>query len=322
MKKKGRCFVLKLRDITESTNRWLTFKRQTADNPEELPTEKMVLEKLNELFEKSIERSNITKNAVYDWAKKYGLDVKEAEPENVALLEIVSDGNYIPTVRQEDAEFIKEYKGRVTFARLGSWTTDGNVGVLETIYCWALLHKNAGETSYVNSIMELPSVLVSEQDYSVWDVIVRAMNIQMQRGEVSLQRRWAAAPYSFRRKHCICPKCGSSIVRHMQSWDESERWLGCDDCGWTAHDKAIVETWDLIEEGSFLKEVQFVEKQEEAERKLLDSIKRAKQESAELSKLVTQYRKGYLPDGDMIKSMESIVEDLHKAIETMRGLSV
>ncbi len=309
-------------DVTEGLNKWLEFKRRVSDSPNDLPNKEATIKRLQQLFSDAIHNSQLSQPAIYDWGKKHSYDIQEADVLTAALVEVVDAKAEMPaSMRDEDIAFLDNYGGKVTFAKLGCWGADETF----VIICqWALLYQEAEEVQYVHAVREIhdSEPKDSESDFSAMGIVLKALRFQAMRG-LSLQVCWAAAPYSFRREHPMCPCCGSPNIRTMRAgeFETGGDWLGCDACDWVAHDTETKTTFDLADRDEFLKELAYIQKKNRQESELREAIAQAKKASKNIEKLVVSYRKEHLPDSEMAKDLLDLSKELEATSKKMRGLT-
>ena len=283
---------LTIGDIIQEVNRWLAFKKKTADNAKELPSTYGATEYLKKQLTSEI--SNLGNQVITAYRKDSHAkknDLKDADIWGLTLLDfsVPSNGGLefkVLTYLLSGEETLLTFKFVV-------YTIDGCTAVEEVI-------------------------TDIDQKTTLLSVIEQAVKMQVAQ-HADLNSRWLGTPCWYRKGHPICAVCGAPVEVVQYNEDKGRSRMYCDRCSWTSM-KKVNDASDYVDKKTFQAEVENAQKIQNAKRTLvagLAAVADALQSLEEVSTEVNQYIIDALSGIDFHKELTKFAERV-EALKTQR----
>lgn len=151
------------------------------------------------------------------------------------------------------------------------------------------------------------------------DIFAKAIQLQAE-SKVSIQERWLSMDFDFRRRHPICPVCGSPVEGYKG--DYSSRYsLSCTREGCCFYRERKYECADdFVEEKTFRKEMRFfkrVQEAEQAESEALEEAREALQKAHEILKESSRYLLNLRDISVSVTQIRDAAESMKKEIDSI-----
>lgn len=226
--------------LVQELNRWVKVKWLHADYNRDLPDVQDVLMYFQRLFEPAgQEYRNAVSNTHRDFYKEQGNEQPDqcCDFDTLTLLDVfVQDNDLV----------------------LCTWLGGERIPVLT-------FHMDIKHMALKDDICEAVKDISCDGDTEtkLVDILCSVVRKQDATGVDAIQRWWLAADV-YRRKHPICPVCGSGNIRIIRN-DDCSGGCGpgrcvCDHCDWDSHGKRYYYKSDLCDKDAFQKEVKYLKK--------------------------------------------------------------
>ena len=302
-------------ELVQKTNDWLSFKRKAAEGVSELPNLQDVCEWVERTLIARLESDNKVngEKSIFQLAKKCNLDIQEADLRTVTLLDVQAHELILTGAVACNNSEVFNHEGKVAMITVGAWTEE----YLNPLFRVAVLHKDVDGVDIPTSVV----TIVPKENTDVWSAVVDAIALQrkQQTAGRDVISRWSMAPQSYRRKHIICPCCGSSKVRNMDDGLGGKDWVGCDECHWESTPGVIEAVWDLANREWFLDEVGREGEKRKIAGEVTETVSAIKALTGKLSGMLNEYRKMDPANKSMVKDVRDIIASLEKAAEAIEA---